>query len=288
MTLVIFNFTRKSQKTMKNSTLLKQTITLSFVGATVLFSPIATQALTVEEVTNPRQDNHGWVTDMADILSDRTETKLNSLINNLEQNNGAEIAVVTVPETAPADSPKAFATELFNYWGIGKAELDNGVLFLVSMGDKRVEIETGEGIESTLSDTEVAQIIDTKITPQYKHKNFDRGTIDGTKALISSLQPSAQIQTSSFAITLLIIFFLWFFFSVASSISNDSKTGKTSKTSNGKKRQRNNSNNQDYYTGYDSSCSSDSGSFFSSGSSSSGGSDFGGGSSDGGGCGGDF
>ncbi len=264
---------------MKKSTLIKQTFALSFIGATVFFSPSNAQALTVEEVINPRQDNNGWVTDMADILSDRTETKLNNLITNLEHNNGTEIAVITVPETAPAASPKAFATELFNHWGIGKAELDNGVLFLISTGDRRIEIETGTGIENILSDTEVSNIIDTKITPQYKHGNFDRGTLDGTKALISSLQHSAQIQTSSFAAILLTIFIIWCIFSVGSSISSHSSTK-------GRKRKSNNSSNQNNYTGWDSS-NSKSSRLFDSGSSSDGGS-FGGGSSDGGGAGGDF
>ena len=54
------------------------------------------------------------------------------IIDNLERADGTEITVVTVLETAPAESPKTFATELFNYWGIGKAELDNGILFLIS------------------------------------------------------------------------------------------------------------------------------------------------------------
>lgn len=76
--------------------------------------------------------------------------------------------MVTVPETVPANSPKAFTTQLFNYWGIGKADQDNGVLFLVSTGDRRVEIETGYGIESILPDAQVGNIIDTKITPQLK------------------------------------------------------------------------------------------------------------------------
>lgn len=288
---------------MKNATLLKQTFTLGFIGATILSTPTAIQALTVEGVTNPRRDNGGWVTDMADILSNSTETKLNNLIADLEQDNGAEIAVVTVPETTPADSPKAFATELFNHWGIGKADKDNGVLFLVSMADKRVEIETGYGIESILPDTEVAQIIDTKITPQYKHENFDRGTVDGTKALISALQPQADseliyddelkassfnIQTSnaSIFIVFLAILFLWWIIDSAIDINSDGSTNK--------KRKSRNSSSHSHHTECDRNSSSDGGSFisfgsgFGSGSSSSDSSDFGGGSSDGGGAGGDF
>lgn len=167
--------------------LLKPTALLGVISTTILLTPFASQALTVEEVTNPQTTNNAWVTDMADILSDDAETKLNQIISNLEKTNGTEIAVVTVPETVPADSPKTFATQLFNYWGIGKAKSNNGILFLISTGDNRVEIETGYGIEAILPNTQVSKIINTKITPQYKQGNFDGGTIDGTKALISSL-----------------------------------------------------------------------------------------------------
>ncbi|MFP4103853.1 TPM domain-containing protein [Coleofasciculus sp.] len=153
----------------------------------IVISPLSAQALTVEEVPNPQQVNGTWVTDMAEILSEDTEEQLNQMIRELEINNGTEIAVVTVPETSPAASPKAFTTELFNYWGIGKADEDNGVLFLISTGDRRVEIETGYGIEPILPDAQVGQIIETKITPLFKQDDFDGGTLAGTKALVVRL-----------------------------------------------------------------------------------------------------
>ena len=171
----------------------KQTI-ISFISAIAVLTPLSSDALTVEEVTNPRQDNGGWVKDMADILSDETETKINRLIADLETTNGTEIAVVTVPDTSPAATPKAFATELFNYWGIGKADTDNGVLFLISVEDRRVEIETGSGLQTILPDTEIKEIIDNKITPQYKQGNYDRGTLNGTKALVVALDSTQSSQ----------------------------------------------------------------------------------------------
>ncbi|WP_242541945.1 TPM domain-containing protein [Leptolyngbya sp. Cla-17] len=109
----------------------------------------------VEEVPNPRQANRGWVSDTANILNAATEKKLNQTISQLEAKNGTEIAVVTVPNTAPSETPKAFATQLFNHWKIGKANSNNGVLFLVSKGDRRVEIETGYGIEPVLPNAQV-------------------------------------------------------------------------------------------------------------------------------------
>jgi uncharacterized protein len=174
-------------------TTFKQTM-IGFISAVVILTPLGADALTVEEVTNPRQNNDGWVTDMADILSDETETKLDRLIAETEATNGTEIAVVTVPDTASAATPKAFATELFNYRGIGKADTNNGVLFLISVGDRRVEIETGTGLQTILPDSEVKEIIDTKITPQYKQGNYDRGTLNGTKALVVALDSTTGIK----------------------------------------------------------------------------------------------
>ncbi|MGB7415695.1 MAG: TPM domain-containing protein [Thermosynechococcaceae cyanobacterium] len=125
---------------------------------------------------------------MANILSAPTELKLNQMISKLEAENSSEIAVVTVPETVPSKSPKTFATQLFNTWGIDKKGKDNGVLFLISKGDRRVEIETGYGIESILPNTEVKQLIDSQILPSLKQDNFDQGVLLGTTALVTALR----------------------------------------------------------------------------------------------------
>lgn len=172
----------------------------SFTVAIVLF-PLVGLALDVKDVPNPRQLNGTWVTDMAGILDQPTQTEINSIITQLEQKNGAEIAVVTVPETSPSASPKAFATALFKQWKIGKKSQNNGILFLISKGDRRVEIETGYGIEAILPNVEVGNIIDTKITPKFKQGDFKGGTLSGTKALIIALEkPSKSNQISSLSI----------------------------------------------------------------------------------------
>ena len=149
--------------------------------------PLTAWAVPFKEVPNPRQQNKGWVTDMANVLSPETEDNLNQMITALEAENGSEIAVVTVPETSPSASPKAFATSLFNHWGIGKKEQDNGVLFLISKGDRRVEIETGYGVEAILPDAKVGQIIDNHILPKFKTGNFDQGATTGTLILAGYL-----------------------------------------------------------------------------------------------------
>lgn len=175
----------------------KQIIFSSLLCFSAIAFPVASQAITVQEVPNPRP-NHTWVTDKANILSDSTETQLNQVIAELEAKNGSEIAVVTVPDTKPSATPKAFATELFNSWGIGKKGKNNGVLLLISSGERRVQIETGSGIQSILPDAKTVSIIQTEITPKFKQQDFDGGTLAGTKALVNILQtPTANVQSQN-------------------------------------------------------------------------------------------
>ncbi|MFO8039164.1 MAG: TPM domain-containing protein [Sodalinema sp.] len=149
--------------------------------------PLVSQALTVQEVPNPQQEYGGWVTDMANVLSEATEQRLDQKISDLEAQNGTEIAVVTVRDTASEATPKDFATELFNHWDVGKADADNGVLWLHSVGDRRVEIETGYGVEGMLPDARVGRMIDQLVIPEFREDDFDAGTLAGVEALITVL-----------------------------------------------------------------------------------------------------
>ncbi|MFS8878496.1 TPM domain-containing protein [Synechococcus sp. H55.8] len=169
-----------------------------------LWIPQPAWAITLEQVPNPRRQYGGWVSDTADILSSSTENELNRLLTQLEQRTSAEMAVVTVPNTQGYATPKAFTTQLFNYWGIGKAGRNNGVLFLISVGDRRVEIETGRGLATILPDSRVQQIIDQQILPKFRNRDFDGGTLAGVRQLTSVLQgqpvaevPSAASQAST-------------------------------------------------------------------------------------------
>jgi uncharacterized protein len=148
----------------------------------ILF-PLPSYALTVQDVPNPQTEYGGWVTDMAQILSPNTEAKLNQISTELNRQTGEEIVVVTVPETTPAPSLKAFNTKLFNSWNLGK----KGILFLVSKSDRRVEITTGYGIESILPHVQVSSIIQKEILPQFRQGNFEEGVLAGIKSLAIKL-----------------------------------------------------------------------------------------------------
>jgi uncharacterized protein len=128
---------------------MKNIFTILVVSATItitacFFSPtpyLETYAVTVQELPNPRQKTGSWVLDQERIIAPETENQINNLIGDLESKTTTEIAVVTVNSSEPYSSLKEMATELYNYWGIGKKGNDNGVLFLISVQERRMEIE---------------------------------------------------------------------------------------------------------------------------------------------------
>ncbi|WP_017304614.1 TPM domain-containing protein [Spirulina subsalsa] len=168
--------------------LLKALFPLILIILGLILQPSWSYALTPDQVPNPYQTSNNWVTDLANVIDSPTERQLNQMISDLEGTNGAEIVIVTVPQINQDFTPKQFTTELFNRWGIGKADQDNGILFLTSVGDRAVEIETGYGMEGILPDGRVGRILDTHVVPYFRNDDFNNGILAGTQALIQVVQ----------------------------------------------------------------------------------------------------
>ena len=138
-------------------------------------------AVTVEQVPNPRHQG-SWVTDEAGMLSAQSERRIDEEIDRLEGETGVEIAVVTV-DTVAAATPRDFATQLFNHWGIGKAGEDNGLLILMVESERRLEMETGYGLEPVLTDGWLKQMQQDEMVPHFRQGDFDTGLVDGVEVV---------------------------------------------------------------------------------------------------------
>lgn len=144
-------------------------------------------AISVYDIANPRLFYDSWVADKANILTRITEAKLNQKISQLEQTNGREIEIVTVPDIPTEVTPNQFVTQLLEVWDIGKEEQNNKVLLLISQRNLGVNASIGENLP--LCDREIDEIVRQKMIPDFKKGNFDRGILAGTEALIYRLQP---------------------------------------------------------------------------------------------------
>jgi uncharacterized protein len=151
-------------------------------------------ASAVAAVPNPRAESRTWVADPANAIR-LGRDEINGLIQAHETQSSVEIAVVVLP-TIGEFNPKAFATALFNHWGVGKKEPDNGVLVLHVLDQRRVEIETGYGLEGNLPDVKCHWIVEDIAIPFFKLGSFSDGLYEIVRALIAGIgNPDADRQT---------------------------------------------------------------------------------------------
>ena len=127
-------------------------------------------------------DHVGFVNDFAGLLSAEAQAQLENDLINFEQETSAEIAVATI-ETLEGDTVEDYAVRLFEAWGIGKKDKDNGVLFLVAKEERRVRIEVGYGLEPVITDGRAGRILDEEVLPEFRDGNYEQGILNGVKAI---------------------------------------------------------------------------------------------------------
>jgi uncharacterized protein len=133
----------------------------------------------------------GPVTDLAGILDAATRQRLEQIILEARERTTAEIAILTVPSTAP-ETIEEYSVAVFDRWKIGKSGQDNGLLFLVAVQDRRLRITTGYGLEGILPDGKIGEIRDREIVPRFRAGRYAEGILRGTEALASVILGQGQ------------------------------------------------------------------------------------------------
>jgi len=139
-------------------------------------------------------DYVGYVNDFAGILDSASASDLEAIITGIEKDTGAEIAVVTV-DSLQGITIEEYAVELFEKWGIGKADEDNGLLILVALEERKVRIEVGYGLEGVITDLEAGRIIDEIIVPNFKNGDYSRGIYDAVVAISNQIYGEEELDT---------------------------------------------------------------------------------------------
>lgn len=98
---------------------------------------------------SPREN---YVNDFAGIIQPVDAQMLRERLQSLERQTGIEGTVVTVKSMVEYEtgtsSIEAFATGLFNKWGVGNKRGNNGFMILLAAEDRKCRIELGDGYGS--------------------------------------------------------------------------------------------------------------------------------------------
>ena len=156
-----------------------------------------------------------FVTDLSGVIPDDTEARIEDTLKALRSETGVEMTVVTIPSRKtydPSPSIEAFATGLFNTWGIGNKDRDDGILALIVTDDREMRLELGAGYDKGF-DAVAQSVIDRAFLPRFKTGDYAGGIEAGTRETIDRIarRNAANLAPEPMGGTGLISWLVWGF-----------------------------------------------------------------------------
>lgn len=128
-----------------------------------------------------RPEFNGYVYDYSNVISASDEMMINAYAATVESMGAGQIIVVTV-DSLSGMTAADYGLELFNSWGIGRAEVNDGLLIMLAPNERYVQICTGSGIDNLVTDEECGILIDEFAIPFFSKNEFSKGMLYLTKA----------------------------------------------------------------------------------------------------------
>lgn len=138
--------------------------------AIALLLPAAAQA----QAALPEPTDAFYVNDYANVIDAATEALIVQNGSALAALNGAQVVIVTI-DFAGERSLSDYAADLFNQWGVGDADQNNGVMLVMSIGDDDYWAVQGRGLESTLTSGMIDSILYDYLEPDFAVQDYDAG-----------------------------------------------------------------------------------------------------------------
>jgi uncharacterized protein len=135
------------------------------------------------------------VNDFANVIDPSSEAQLDELIRRLQTATGDVMVVATVKTFQPFADLRSYAVEMFENGGqgIGVKGKDNGLLIVLAVDDRRVEVETGYGLEGFITDGFAGETM-RSVTPFFREAEYGRGLLAGATRLAERIAEGRNVD----------------------------------------------------------------------------------------------
>ena len=146
------------------------------LGARIAAFLIVAAALSVPPPPDRR------VNDYAGALTPAERDRLEQQLAARETTSRIQV-VVAIFRSLEGESLEGYSIRLAQAWRIGQKGLDNGVIFLVFLDDRKMRIEVGYGLEGTLTDAVSSSILRDVVAPRFREGRTADGIAAGLDAI---------------------------------------------------------------------------------------------------------
>lgn len=122
------------------------------------------------------------INDYAGALSPADRDRLEQSLIVREATSRNQV-VVAIFRSLEGESLEDYSIRLAQAWRIGQKGLDNGVIFLIFLDDRKTRIEVGYGLEGSLTDAVSSSILRDVVAPRFRSGQLGDGIAAGLDAI---------------------------------------------------------------------------------------------------------
>lgn len=109
-------------------------------------------ALEIPRLTRP-------VEDLAGVMGEEGKKEVEEIASQVYKDKIAQVSFLIIP-SLENEILEDYSIKVANSWKLGDKGIDNGLLVLLSMAERKIRIEVGSGLEGEITDVEASRIID--------------------------------------------------------------------------------------------------------------------------------
>jgi uncharacterized protein len=128
------------------------------------------------------EDRNRYVCNPDGILSQSAVDRIDAAFRTIQDSTGIQSLIAVLTDIDPDDCFE-FAHQLGETVGVGRSGSDNGLVILLSTGERCVQFATGYGIEGILTDALCKRIQERYMNPHFADDEWDEGMVAGAEAL---------------------------------------------------------------------------------------------------------
>ncbi|NET58923.1 MAG: YgcG family protein [Symploca sp. SIO2E6] len=143
-------------------------------------------AVSLYQMPNVTAGEPTWIIDKSEVLSRISEGTLNSKLENLAQETGSEVRMVTIRRLDYGETAESFAQALFTKWYPTPEAQANQILVLVDTLTNNTAIVTGEAVKQIMSD-EIAKSVasETMTAPLRGGDKYNQAFLDASDRIVA-------------------------------------------------------------------------------------------------------
>lgn len=144
---------------------------------------------------------HGiYYVDDAGCLSSTTKDYINRQNIALTNACGGQVAVVTLDYLNDLDAEQ-YARKVFNEWGVGDKNANNGTVFVLVTEEKKCWVVSGTGLEDDLNSTVLENILEQNCYDNLDSGRYDAAVYDTVQAIFSWYEEYYGISLANYSST---------------------------------------------------------------------------------------